>query len=323
MKKSRGSAIIIAIFLIAAVGSVAFGIARLFALESNIAGIYENSTVAYYAAESGIEEGLLRYRYDKNTQMPTGGSPPVFDETKMSYGDLTTLKQSSSSVPNANQYIYGMQMSYLGNYYGADLYGDGQRLNDTSLRDAAYTKKEFMISRDNSIKLDVTNLAEIGGVQGGDLVLYVRPAGTTGACSTDNAYLEAKVTGKTSRKLEEEKVVLSYKNIVPDKNYLQATVLPGLPVIYKYDNLLANIRNSTEGYSKFESGSIELFLKPISCDVYIGIQPAVNGDKIVQPYSKIKSTGYYGGVTRTLEASIDRQAGTLYDLFDFVLYSRN
>jgi hypothetical protein len=39
--------------------------------------------------------------------------------------------------------------------------------------------------------------------------------------------------------------------------------------------------------------------------------------------TKVESTGYYGGVSRKLEATIDRQSGTLYDLFDYVIYKTN
>ena len=49
-----------------------------------------------------------------------------------------------------------------------------------------------------------------------------------------------------------------------------------------------------------------------------------NRDRIVAgPYSYLNSTGYYGGVTRTLTANIDRQSGTLYDLYDYVIFKGN
>ena len=63
--KKRGSALIIALLIMATVGGVTFGIGRLFFLDRSITALYENSTIAYYAAESGLEEGMLRYRYKK------------------------------------------------------------------------------------------------------------------------------------------------------------------------------------------------------------------------------------------------------------------
>ena len=86
---------------------------------------------------------------------------------------------------------------------------------------------------------------------------------------------------------------------------------------------MTKIRNSRDTYAVFTSGKVELSLKSIGCDAYFGIKPVNSTKQVVQPYSTIKSTGYYGGVTRTLEARIDRQAGTLYDLFDFVIYDSN
>jgi hypothetical protein len=39
------------------------------------------------------------------------------------------------------------------------------------------------------------------------------------------------------------------------------------------------------------------------------------------PFTYVASTGYFGGTSRKIEANIDRQNGTLYDLYDYVLFN--
>lgn len=321
--KQRGSAIIIAIFLITAVGSVAFGIGRLFALQSNISGFYENATIAYYSAESGVEEGLLRYRHNKNAVVTTAAG----------YENLSDMKQLATTPSDPVKFFYGMQMNYLGSYYGADIYKKTSAFSDSDLNDSTYIgNSEFKIKRDNSIKIDVSNLAVIGSDNGGDLNLYLRtPKYATGlSCEgtygfttgKTRPYIEAKVTGVVDTAFQEEKVALQYRSTGThtDEEVLATSSDSG---VLAYNNLLTKIRDSRDTYRIFTSGKVELSLKPIGCDVYFGLKPADATKQIAQPYSTIKSTGYYGGVTRTLEARIDRQAGTLYDLFDFVIYDSN
>lgn len=329
----------IAIFLLAAIGSVAFGIGRLFLMEANLAGLYENSTIAYYAAESGIEEGMLRYRYDKNQQLPLTlpMSDNIFNPGRINVNNLDWTDPSSAmwndvaafQPTNLTQHIYGLQMHYKGTMYGYDANNSGT-LQSSDLADSRYElQKDYLLTRDSSIKLDVTNLATVAGTSDGDVRLFVRPLG--GSCATgysltggDKPFMEAKVSGTIkvgpNDEVIEQKVKLIYESLAGlAAHTIKPTGIPsGVP---RYDNLLTAIRNTTTS-PIFTSGKVELFLKPIGCDVVFGLAPMQANITIPQPYTTVKSTGYYGGVTRTLEAKIDRQAGTLYDLFDFVMYDR-
>ncbi len=90
------------------------------------------------------------------------------------------------------------------------------------------------------------------------------------------------------------------------------------PKTYRINNLLGEIRSISTA-APF-SGQTELYLKPIGCGAKIGMFATDTDVKIASPYTTIHSVGHFGGVTRTLIANIDRQSGTLYDIYDFVIY---
>lgn len=332
--KKRGSAILIAVFLVAAVGSVAFGIGRMFLAESNLANIYESSTVAYYAAESGIEEGFLRYRYKKNTELPllTG----EYDSSKVSTNNLDSVTQGNDTLTHFygtvsdNIRYYTLSMNYKVNYYGQDTNVPTNGFNETDLQDQGIVyPKEYRVTKDEAIKIDLSDTA----TGGKDVDFYTRfttDDGFTFEKGTD--FIEAKLTGETPFGMKELKVALTPATTLPSTlfpagSYIQLSDPDG-DGNYKLTNLVSIIRSTTslkDVSPIFNSGTtVELYLKPIGCSIRVGLVPGnTPSDKIAGPFSTVKSTGYYGGVTRTLEAKIDRQAGTVYDLFDFVLYKKS
>lgn len=337
MQKSRGSAILIAVFLIAAVGSVAFGIGRLFMMESAIANLYESSTVAYYAAESGIEEGFLRYRYDKNTIVPVkNGLNYVVSKNNLEDSTQTdqTQVQFNSFNPVANLRYYFLSMDYKQPFYGADMDGDDS-VGPSDVSSASYPL-EYSVVRDEAIKIDVTD------VKSNDFKFIT----TLYPPSHTSVFFEAKLIGDTPLGLKELKIALAPDSIAsdtgrfPSGSVLALSPATGFIETYYLDNLITKIRNTTSmsGFSPIFDSSpdkkVELYLKPIcqvddttlyspdGCKVNIGLALYNSIDVISGPYSTVKSIGMYGGVTRTLEAKIDRQAGTVYDLFDYVLYKK-
>ena len=56
--------------LITSIGVITFGIGRALFVQTQTGALYENGVMAYYAAESGIEEGFLMYRYNQNSEIP-------------------------------------------------------------------------------------------------------------------------------------------------------------------------------------------------------------------------------------------------------------
>ncbi len=325
MKQTRGSAILIAIFLVAAVGSVSFGIARLFMLDSSIATMYENSTVAYYAAESGIEEGLLRYRYDANQEV--GANPTnmrIFNLDGNSGIGTAEVKNSASYVYNPAQRYYTLNDTYLTRWYGdGTIEANVNVLNESDLAEADYPE-EYIIPRDEAIKIDISNV-----LSSDDLDLFIKFIEDNGAdcAATTTPFVEAKMTGPTPASPNyQTKIAFVDLTKIPSgfnsKSYISDSPDATTKAL-GFDKIISNIRNKNNT-AIFDDGQKELTLKPVGCGAKIGIRLDTDNSssplKLPSPYNTIKSTGYYGGITRTIEAKIDRQAGTVYDLFDFAVY---
>ncbi len=307
---------VIAILLMAAVSGVVFAMGRLFYLDTSLAGIYENSTVAYYAAESGIEEGLLRYRFDRNSEVPAENQPDFeYIRSNTATQSVGGIASFTSAGLDPVQEIYDLSMTYKQNFYGNDVTGEGS-LTENDVADSNYDPgKIYFIPRDESVKIDISDVSALSS----DLNMYFKPSDYASDFTYRNMLIEAKIIGTVGGKLNEyKKVLVDASNPHDfDANSIVKMTYSVLKGTFEVVNAKKNIAKSTA----FDSGTtLYLYLKPIGAGVTFGIDPASSNDKIAGPYTTVKSTGYFGGTSRTLEAKIDRQSGTVYDLFDFVMY---
>src|SRR3990167_1356421 len=81
MKRSRASSLVLVVVVMAGIIIVVFGASRLTLVQYNQANRDEDNVFALYAAKAGIEDGLLRYRYNRNTETA---------DTKVARYNLTT-----------------------------------------------------------------------------------------------------------------------------------------------------------------------------------------------------------------------------------------
>lgn len=353
MKKARGSAIIIAMLLISAVGGLAFSFARLVFLEMANASLYENGSVAYYAAESGIEEAFLRYRYNRNDTVP---SSEALSETRVIRSDLTggtaigtAISKTSNSYDSlplrrTSQY-FDLNMQYLGTdsfpIYGHEVNGSNRFAISNDIRDPGYESGEYSylrIGKDNSIKIDLSGYDFLNN----DIVLYSKHFMTV-PISGCKATAEIKFTVvKSDGTTKEYKDMLSYNPTIcssvlqVDRNKLYQSALAyqdGANNIVYLDTSLRNIiARSGAGYP-LTSDSVSLSIKPYYYDMAIGLvgskcvnsynQCSTKADTVPGAYTRIDSYGYYAGISRKISANIDRQSGSLYDLYDYVIYKQN
>lgn len=322
--KQRGSAILIAVFLVAAVGSAAFAIGRLFLMDAVISDKYESSVIAYYVAESGIEEGLLRYRYNKNQEVPIGSNMPIINLTKNS---RESKDPASYAFAPLNRY-YVPSVEYLTEFYGENVVNPGIPSFDANdIADANYPGI-YRIPKDEAIKLDLSKVAPSDTI-----TLFVKykkidsdeDFDFTSPCGTECPFLEVALTGQTpdsGKNLYQSKMALvanGHTNSFNADDFISETTDVTTEVI-TYKDLVGRIRAKNKAPIFDDTDVLSLMIKPLYADAIIGIKTKSTDKKLPAPYNTVKSTGYYGGVTRTLEAKIDRQAGTVYDLFDFVLY---
>jgi hypothetical protein len=74
LKTQSGSAILIALFIMATLGVLAFSTSKVYISEIRTTTNLNYSIAAYYAAEGSLERSLLAYRLNPNQEIPVTGS---------------------------------------------------------------------------------------------------------------------------------------------------------------------------------------------------------------------------------------------------------
>lgn len=351
--------------MVSAIGAIGFSMGRLLFLESVTTGIYESSISAYYAAESGIEEGLLRYRYNANSELPftswTLDEDEVFRSNLTNNSDSTTITPSTlgpgisavNGLANNSDQIYDLRMGFIGTN-GDPFYGNGSGDNDLDKNDLigsnyASSGSPFYVPKDESLKIDLSPLTANSLLP--TITLFANFFGlTSGASSVEKCKtsFEIKFLTKNSAGItREDKALLTYHPTCSTTLNIPAnSMLSGIDPDF-------SLRSGTEYKLYFKKtnlgdiftllgspvpnsqDNVELYIKPLTHDATIGLAssgcdinppaPTTCTSKtsnvvMAGPYTSVQSTGYYGGVTRKLTADIDRRSGTVYDLFDYVIY---
>lgn len=104
---SKGTALIITLLVITVISTIAFSVARLMIAEIRMTTGLEDSMGAYYAAEAGIEQGLLMWRYDHDVELPTkatasNGKPQEYTLSDISSYDLKIWYRNDSYIEKAS-----------------------------------------------------------------------------------------------------------------------------------------------------------------------------------------------------------------------------
>jgi hypothetical protein len=359
MRKERGSAILIAVLLVAAIGGIAFSFGRIFLLEAANANTAENGVSAFYAAESGIEEGMLRYRYNRSAEVPFSswgiGEKSVFraniTDGAVSTNSFSGVDKATTAISSSGKQYYDLRMGFIGTndlpIYGHDE-GGAAVFDKSDLLASTYGTGDYQflrIPKDETYKIDLSNIDF--SVTTNDLRIFAKYRGTTNKSrslmylkltvdylgngsdvkeyktivSSDTATATCTVLGRTDPGCASDIIIATNESSSPD-------------VVWRRDNLLSAIKTQTGARTPlYGTSKVTLSIKPIFFDAYIGLS-TVNcttyslctnsgkKDVIPGPFSTIVSTGYFGGTTRTIEANIDRQSGTLYDLYDYVIFEK-
>jgi len=361
MKKQKGSAILIAVLLVAAIGGIAFSFGRIFLLEAANATISENGIVAYYAAESGIEEGFLRYRYNRNAEVPfisTLGNNSVFrsdlDTNAVDTGtSFTGVSKATTGIADNSERFYDLRMGFIGTnglpIYGHNAINDGV-FSSTSgdLTNSGYGLGEYQflkLAKDEAYKIDLSSL-DFGDLSSNDIQLFAKYPGTTDKAKSimylklTVDYLgngldvkEYKAMASSDPTAAATCIELGRSDAGCIGEILIANTTASTPdVVWSQSNLISNFVSQIGAkIPMFGTSKITLSIRPLFSDAYVGISTAscttfancANSGKsnvVPGPFTYITSTGYFGGATRTIKANIDRQSGTLYDLFDYVIF---
>jgi hypothetical protein len=328
MKKERGSAIIIAIMIVTAIGTVSFYFGRNLVLSATSHNLVESGIGAYYAAESGLEEALLRQVKDANQTVPLTNWTPgnnMYVRSSMSNdcgmsgnvlcwydGDANTDGVASTSTGNlkADQQSYDLRMGQSARFYGHDVDEDGF-LDQFDLVNTGYSS-DYLVAQNTARTISVKNIYNTAFH---DVDLYFH---ADIPCPEIDIELTHTVTipGFPPITIEQKPLVRAYD---PSQG---CAVPPGAAVIalsmvgstFKIPSLGFEIMNAHGGNLATGLENASLKITPRTEDMKIGLVPTTNTDWIATPRKMVKSVGHYGGVTRSLRVNIDPNNNWLYYL---------
>lgn len=344
-----GSAIILALIIIAGLAGTGIGAARLARSNTQQTTLFEDSLKAFYASEAGVEAALLEWRFNHDVELwhkdnakicadrvVAGGDTsiceqviltravtldkqldpddPVQDITSQIYDDNGQVKPDAQYP--TNQPWYELRMYFRDPYEPvrgtfadpADPAGNPIKIEkDETVEirfpddDAYYVRLKWKPSYDDyfndKIRLLWSPVVTLGGkeVLYDDLDKYGDP-NSPGAIQ-DRQYFSDFYGG-----------VFSYLKLFDVNSGKYNTGIKTLRLTAQVDPLV----------SEYEDGEKKGVL------VYVAAFLANKSDRIHIPSNEltIEVVGHYNNISRSVEYTLDRQSGTVMDIFDYGVYSK-
>lgn len=286
--KRSGSALVFVLIIIAGIVTVTIGTQRLSLVQFNQATREEDNTFAFYAARAGIEDGLLRFRHERDVETPTD----------------TVHRFDVTSGVTAGEISKDVAISQVANYSPTDQYYDlAINFKTNQIGTFNFGGTPLVLKQDEEVQLtgfpnDVSNYYFRYAFRWVDEV----------GCRAKGAFVQ----------------IQQVATPLVGSSILNQTVvrMPATGDTYQSSSNNANILlTSTSGLASV------IRMRAYHCPVQYAATTALSnrgtsgGPQFDSLTTKIVSTGYFGQAKRTLEATIDRKSGRLISIYDFNLYS--
>jgi len=292
LNNQPGSSLILVLLVIAGIVTVTFGIQRITLVQFSQSNREEDNVMAYYAAKAGIEDGLTRFRFDRDVQTQDG---KVFryglSDAKTSPAEVTdgTAINSITSYRPGNQY-YDLKIDFKTNRINVDASTGAPTFSDSQ-----------KIAKDDTLQLT--------GFAASNTPYYLRVAFQATNCSAaDQAKAFVQLHYQTEAGATQEATLNltsgSYDSRTTNQNIL---INPG-----------ANLVSLTRFRSYY-------------CDVDYAFSTSLTsngygkgnnaGPKFDDLTTTLTATGYFGSAKRTLVGTINRESGVLIGIYDYTAYA--
>jgi len=329
-RQQKGVALIITIILSGIMlTSVAF-FAKEMLDEVKASTRIDNSLVAYYAAEAGLEEALLEFRYDRSAEISwENDNNPDVDVTENQNNTPRCVNLDNNSRINPSQ----CGKEYLIPYFAVKMWYKTPSITDlTILKDDVVEMEIPNMTQDVTIEWDwdITQIPPDSGFRM-EITVY---DGETGEIIPKEGLFD-----EFDRQITDSKEQYGGKFFTEPDDYPEVTlekskIGPGKKIVRIRPWYTKRFPLSTDPddphYNIYTQGSCNTGTEGSNCRVGIdNVVPAVvlsvnktpTPDLIGAPFTYIESLGYYGGVIRKITAKIDRSSGKILGIFDFVIYS--
>jgi len=327
-KNQKGIALITTIILTSVMLSSIVLITKEMADEVQNSTRLDNSLIAYYAAEAGIEDALLEFRYDHSAQISKEN-----DAAKPTAVDVDCTNKNNCTPRTVN--LSSNLPDYTTKAYNTSYY-------DLTM----WNRTPCIITLANPTDPNSNGCQVIQPVKKDDTVEFVVPN------MTQNVTLDwnwnSEIDTQNSGFRVEITVYEGDGEIIPaegllDQNGNQVTDSKsnyGGKFFTDPNTKTVTIRKTAVG-----SGKKIIRLKPTYVDkgsynsitgsysegkslpsgnipsINLNINKNLPRDFITGLTTKIESVGYYGGVQREITAIVDRPSGNILNIFDYVIYS--
>ena len=291
--KKRGSALLIVLLVITGVVTVAFGAQRIALIQYSQSSKEENNLYAYRSAMSGIEDGLLRFRYERNVSTPENKVQRIgLTNATNEVVDKNSEISDTTGYNPKNQY-YDLEINY----------------KTAGISDQAITKNDY---------LEMTGFptAPLEGQSNSYLNYQFTFDSACNSTDLSNAFVQVqKITrnATTGAYYSMEQVNANRPTTGDNVYYSSSSLDKNMEIANAATSSLASSVRMTAYYCNVTS--VKAFVTNGPTD------SSSNGQIFDSLTTKVISTGYYGDAKTTLIAEIDRKSGTLLGIYDYTLYA--
>ena len=300
-KKQHGTALLVTILLAGAISLVAFGMTKVALNEIFVGTKGEEGLEAFYAAQAGIDDGLMRFKFhDKaDLELPADAEKDSKKVIRV-YINKNAGEVGKVSVVNpinippsltVDDYVYDLKVWY---------------------KESCLPPKGcvYELEKDQSILLGLLD------------------AGSSIQVSWDT-------TNRIINSEDQKKAGLWYRlfdPVHPSQIDPRGESREFLTIFSSYNNSVNTADDRLEPYTivngttkavltrSARSLKLKAFLP--STDNKIKVKILTNEGKVIGgPKTYIESTGYYGDTAKKIVATIDRDSKSIIDVFDYVIYS--
>lgn len=308
----RGSSLILVLVVIASIMTIVLGTQRVSLVQFAQSNREEDSLFALYAAKAGIEDGLVRFRHNRDVET---GLDKVF-RMDLSSGEAVGGSLDHEVVAGSPISDIGASYRPSGQYYDLNI--------DFKVRQvgAFPPTTGTPTGTGGGIKIAKDEAFQLTGFSNEDFWLrfafQAYNPGTNDPCSssiTPLVQLQKISSNTTSGPALEQVPVTLVNNAYDSSGGNNIRVAPDL-------NTRLNI----------------LRIRPYGCDVRVSFMATTGaGGQVVSnnanhrfdglvnltgtPITRVTATGYFGQAKRTLIGEIDRKSGQLIGIYDFNAYA--
>jgi hypothetical protein len=303
--RQQGTALLVTVLLAGAISAIAFGMTKVTLNEVFVGMKDQEGLEAHYAAQAGVEDALLRYKFHDQTslEMPDGarGGANGTNEVVRIYLNQPSVAKVDPTVvrpaANADDYYYDLKVWHK--------------------MDCSVDLCEYKLKKDESVLLDTSSA-------GATINVSWNLHGADGSLITNLTHEQAKQTGlwyRLSDPTEQNRIdptpqgrdfftVFSYFNSSDNDNIDPR--FASFALLRSQTNFLSVRTAKSLKFKAFMANSL-------NDGSYIKV--TITSGIIGGPKTYIESTGHYGDTAKKIEVTVDRESKSIIDVFDYVIYS--